>query len=81
MSYVPLALSFGVTMDRDVIERVLARRNALQPLGSPDLTIARMSLATHQENAEKAADSFSRHATWSCGTSIGQQPLQSKSTS
>ena len=61
VAYVPLALSFGVTLDRDVIERVLARTEALAPLGNPDLALARLSLATHQENAEKAADYFSRH--------------------
>jgi hypothetical protein len=61
IGYVPVALSFRVTLDREVIERVLARREALEPHGSPDLAVARMSLATHQENAEKAAEYFLRH--------------------
>ncbi|MBB4201037.1 hypothetical protein CCR94_13820 [Rhodoblastus sphagnicola] len=61
MPFLPLALSFHVPLDLDFIERVLARREALQPLGSSDLAVARLSLAVHQANAEDAADYFLRH--------------------
>jgi len=59
--YVPLALSFGVAVDLDEIERVLARKEALRPLGSSDLAVARMSLAANKANPEDAADYFLRH--------------------
>ena len=61
VGYIPLGLSFGVALDREAIERALARRAVLEPDGSVDMALARLALANNQNSASEAADYFTRY--------------------
>lgn len=61
IAYLPLGVAFGVPMERDVIERTLAQQEALQPGGSVELALARLALCNIADDADAAADYFSRH--------------------
>lgn len=61
VAYLPLGLAFGVSMDREVIERTLAQHEALEPDGSTEMALARLALANSSESAGEAADYLARY--------------------
>ncbi|MBH1943475.1 hypothetical protein I5L01_04430 [Erythrobacter sp. YJ-T3-07] len=58
----PLALAFGVTVNREAVARELARRSALDPQGSPDLALAHLAMAQSEANAEQQLHYLVTHA-------------------
>lgn len=61
LRYVPLALEFGVALDRDAIEREIDRQEALTAGASTDAALARFALATHNLNPKASAAYFEKH--------------------
>lgn len=61
-AYIPLALAWGIAIDRDAIDRDLARRMAFEPDGNSDIAIARLAMATSIPDAKAAIAYFEAHA-------------------
>lgn len=61
IAYLPLGLAFGVTLDHAEIERALDRRAALEPEGSFETALARLTLANAKDDPAEAAASLARH--------------------
>lgn len=60
-SVVPLALSFGIAINREAVEANLARREALKPKGDVELATARFALVQRQGGVEASLAYLARH--------------------
>lgn len=60
-SVVPLALSFGIPINREAVEANLARREALKPKGDVELATARFALVHRQGGADASLTYLARH--------------------
>ncbi|QXF12285.1 HTH domain-containing protein [Sphingopyxis terrae] len=61
-AYIPLALAWGIPIDRDAVDRDLARRMAFEPNGNSDIAIARLAMATSIPDPKAAIAYFEAHA-------------------
>jgi len=61
-AYIPLALAWGIPIDRRAIDRELARCMAFEPDGNSDIAIARLAMATSISDAKTAIAYFEAHA-------------------
>ncbi|HMN53432.1 MAG TPA: hypothetical protein PKC32_04505 [Sphingopyxis sp.] len=61
-TYIPLALAFGIPIDRDAVDKELARRTAFEPGGNEEIAIARLAMATSIPDARVAIAYFEAHA-------------------
>lgn len=59
--YIPLALAFGIAIDRDAVEAELARLMAFEPEGNSDIALARLAMASSIKGSKAAADYFEIH--------------------
>lgn len=60
--FLPLALAYGITINREAVARELARRNAVDPRGSPDLALAHLAMAQSEAGAEQQLNYLVTHA-------------------
>ncbi|KTE42414.1 HTH domain-containing protein [Sphingopyxis sp. HXXIV] len=61
-AYIPLALAWGIPIDRDAVDRDLARSMAFEPNGNSDIAIARLAMATSIPDPKAAIAYFEAHA-------------------
>lgn len=61
VAYLPLALAFGLKVDRSAAGALLDRRRALNPAGSADDAFARLALAVSEPTVEAAAAAIEKY--------------------
>ena len=62
LPFVPLALAFGIAVDRAAIDAELVRQMAFEPDGNSDIAIARLAIAGTMKDEKAAASYFEAHA-------------------
>lgn len=61
-AYIPLALAWGIPIDREAVDRDLARRMAFEPDGNSEVALARLAMATSIPDPKAAIAYFEAHS-------------------